>query len=153
MVEDILRADRESAELLERLFRLPPEDLGVERAARLLQAAIERKLMLEPCEDDNIRNLIIRSIKQSALAGQDLPPEAIQRQIEKYDCHQTSLIAKKKVLLFFYIEEKLNIHLDDEEAAQVQSVGQLASCVVKRMKNACAGEGGCRCEGFVPAGH
>lgn len=134
MLQDILQAGKDSAALLERLRLLPPEELGEERAAALLQAAIERKLMLGTCGEDGIRNLIIRSVKQSGLAGQGLSQEEVQRQIEKYDCHQTSLVAKKKVLLFFFIEDRLGIRLDDEEAAGIQSVPQLAACIVRRMR-------------------
>ncbi len=141
MLEDILRAGEDSAALLEQLRLLPPEELGEERAAVLLQAAIERKLMLSPCGEDGIRNLIIRSVKQSGLVGQGLSQEEVQRRIEQYDCRQTSLVAKKKVLLFFFIEDRLGIRLDDGEAARIQNVPQLAACAVRLMREARAAQG------------
>ena len=42
-----------------------------------------------------------------------LPPEALRRAVEKYDCHQTTLVAKKKTLLFLYMESALGVHLED----------------------------------------
>ena len=39
----------------------------------------------------------------------------IQREIKKYDCHQTSLAVQKKVLLLMFIERELGIAMEDDE--------------------------------------
>lgn len=141
MLEEILRAGRESTALLETLRALPLEKLQEETMQPLLQRAIERKLSLSPCGEENIKNLIIRSIKQTELSRQGLPPEQLHRQIEKYDCHQTSLVAKKKVLLFFFIEEKLGVHLEDGQVVEIETVPQLTRAVVECLRERGGGRG------------
>ena len=69
-----------------------------------------------------------------------LPPEALRRAVEKYDCHQTTLVAKKKTLLFLYMESALGVHLEDAEAAAVETVPQLAGRLAARLAEVRAAE-------------
>ena len=70
----------------------------------------------------------------------ELPPEALRRAVEKYDCHQTTLVAKKKTLLFLYMESALGVHLEDAEAAAVETVPQLAGRLAARLAEVRAAE-------------
>ena len=134
MLDDILQARQESAALLAEIRALPRAELLKENAAPLLQRAVERKLAVSHSEEGNLRTLIVRSIKERSLAQQGCSTEEIQRIIEKHDCHQTTLVAKKTVLLFFFIEENLGIHLEDAQVAGIQTIPQLAEIVVEQLR-------------------
>ena len=55
-------------------------------------------------EETNIRRLVIMSIKRQDLKSQNLPDAVIEKQIRRYDCHQTSLAAQRKVLLILFVK-------------------------------------------------
>ena len=65
--------------------------------------------MIQEDTQTDIRKLVIISIKRQDLRKGNLPDEVIQREIKKYDCHQTSLAVQKKVLLLMFIERELGI--------------------------------------------
>lgn len=65
----------------------------------LLKKAVCCKLMIPEDETDDIRKLIILSIKSRNKEDASLPDQVIQSKIEKYDCHQSNLVTQKKTLL------------------------------------------------------
>lgn len=134
MTQDILQTSRASAALLADICALPAPELTQERVLPLLRQALEVKLGLSPTGEERLRNLVVQSIRQKDLAQQALSPAQIRRAIEKYDCHQTSLVAKKTVLLFFFLEEKLGIHLEDAQVAQIKTIPQLVQAVLPLLK-------------------
>ena len=71
--------------------------------------------MIQEDTQTDIRKLVIISIKRQDLRKGNLPDEVIQREIKKYDCHQTSLAVQKKVLLLMFIERELGIAMEDDE--------------------------------------
>lgn len=141
MTEDILQMSRASAALLADIRALPAPELTQERVLPLLRQALEIKLGLSPTGEDRLRNLVVQSIRQKDLVRQALSPDQIRRAIEKYDCHQTSLVAKKTVLLFSFLEEKLGIHLEDAQVAQIETVSQLVQVVLPLLRAEKEGEG------------
>lgn len=134
MSEDILEASRRSAALLADIRTLPVPELSPEDIQTLLQRALEVKLGLPPTGEKRLRNLVVQSIRQKSLAQQGLSPDQICQAIEKYDCHQTSLVAKKTVLLFSFLEEKLGVHLEDSQVVQIETVPQLARAVLPLLR-------------------
>lgn len=142
MSEEILQASRESADLLAVIRTLPAPELTQERVLPLLRRALEIKLGIPSTGEERLRNLIIQSIRQKSLAQQALSPDQIRMAIEKYDCHQTSLVAKKTVLLFSFLEEKLEIHLEDAQVAQLETVPQLVQAVLPLLRMEKEGGGG-----------
>lgn len=102
-----------------------------------LRRVILLRLMVEEedADTDNLRNLCVLSIRRQTQGNEGMSDHAIGKQIEKYDCHQTNLVAQKKVLLMLFIERSLGIHLDDDESADIATVRDLAEkycCALKR---------------------
>lgn len=135
MTEEIIQASRESAALLESV-RTRSSPMLREELSSLLQRAVEIKLGLPSSGEENIRNLIVQSIRLKSGEYAGLPPGEIRRAVEKYDCHQTSLVAKKKVLLFFFLEEKLGLRLEDAQVARIETISQLSDAVSERLLEA-----------------
>lgn len=52
--------------------------------------------MIPEDETDDIRKLIILSIKSRNKEDASLPDQVIQSKIEKYDCHQSNLVTPEK---------------------------------------------------------
>ena len=140
MVDDILAAGRRSMECLRAIRQLPDAQLRADVLEPMLQQAIEAKWRLPPSGEKNIYRLAVQSISRQDAAVRQLPPEAMRRAVEKYDCHQTTLVAKKKTLLFLYMESALGVHLEDAEAAAVETVPQLAGRLAARLAEVRAAE-------------
>lgn len=96
-----------------------------------LKKAVCYRLMIdaEEAETDDLRKLCILSIRKQMTEHAGISDKELYKQIEKYDCHQTNLVAQKKVLLMLYIENKMGIHLDDDEAAAILTIKDLASII------------------------
>lgn len=116
-MEEIVESTRKAAERLHGIRDHP--DMTREDRASALKEAICRKLMIPDIQEENIRNLVIYSIKYRS--GQGRRPDEQQ----PYDCHQTSLVAQKKVLLLMFIEKEVNKKLSDQQAAGIETIGQL----------------------------
>lgn len=109
MIDEIVKSTREASAVLDRIKSMPCEGLEKEVILPLLRKAVNLKLMIQEDTQTDIRKLVIISIKRQDLRKGNLPDEVIQREIKKYDCHQTSLAVQKKVLLLMFIERELGI--------------------------------------------
>lgn len=116
-MQEIVESTRRAAECLHEIRDCP--DMSEECRISALIQAICRKLMIPDIQEENIRNLVIYSIKYRS--GQGRRPDEQQ----PYDCHQTSLVAQKKVLLLMFIEKEMNRKFSDQQAAGIETVGQL----------------------------
>lgn len=133
MINDILKATSLAKAELTKLKEIKKEDLTTGIVETVLRKAILYKLMIES-DEDNLRNLVVLSIKSADKRVAGLSEEAIRQQITKYDCHQTSLVVQKKALLLIFIEKELDIHLSDDEAVEVRTVSELGRIVAGKMK-------------------
>lgn len=129
MVRDIAEASKRAGKVLEEIRNLPEGQRSARTLLPLLRWAVACKLMVGEQEESNIRNLVIISIKLQDQRAGNLPDEVIRRQIKKYDCHQTSLVVQKKVLLLMYLERELGIHMSDDDASSVETLEDLATLV------------------------
>lgn len=87
--------------------------------------------MIPEDETNDIRKLIISSIKSRNKENASLSDQVIQSKIEKYDCHQSNLVTQKKTLLILFIEKELGIHFTDEDAVEIASIDDLCRMVIK----------------------
>lgn len=104
------------------------------KAAFHLQEAICAKLMIPFVEEPSIRNLVILSIKLQEGMTNKAASNIILHQVVKYDCHQTSLVAKKKTLLIMFIEKNLGITLNDDEAVKADTTLHLAELLTNAIE-------------------
>lgn len=133
--EEIQRASLEARDILQKIRGLPAKELRPENIKNPLHQAVCRKLGFRT-EEENIRRLVILSIKQRDKQSAYLPDSVVQKQIRSYDCHQTSLVVQKKVLLLMFIERELGVSLDDDQAADIETVGELACALAERLREA-----------------
>mgnify|MGYP005777189985 FL=1 len=126
MVEEILRASRKAATVLEEIRAGWREGCGRDWLEEKLKIAVCKKLMLSETGETDIRRLVIMSIKRQDAKKRHLPDAVIEKQIRQYDCHQTSLVAQRKVLLLLFVEKELGIAFTDEEAVQIETTKDLA---------------------------
>ncbi|WP_138310807.1 MULTISPECIES: hypothetical protein [unclassified Clostridium] len=134
MIDEIVKSTREACAVLERIKSMPREELEKAEILPLLRNAVNLKLMIQEDTQTDIRKLVIMSIKRQDLQKGNLPDDVIQREIKKYDCHQTSLAAQKKVLLLMFIEKELGIVMGDDEATDIESLDELAEAVIRHLK-------------------
>ncbi len=127
MVGEIAEASRKAGEILKGIRELSGERVSAAVLLPLLQKAVCCKLMVGEQQEGNIRNLVILSIKLQDQRAGNLSDETIGRQIKKYDCHQTSLAAQKKVLLLMYLERELGFHMNDDEATSIETLEDLSN--------------------------
>ena len=130
MIDEIVKSTREASAVLDRIKSMPCEGLEKEVILPLLRKAVNLKLMIQEDTQTDIRKLVIMSIKRQG----NLPDEVIQREIKKYDCHQTSLAVQKKVLLLMFIERELGIAMEDDEASDIENLDELADAVIRHLK-------------------
>ena len=107
MIDEIVKSTREASAVLDRIKSMPCEGLEKEVILPLLRNAVNLKLMIQ---------------------------EDTQREIKKYDCHQTSLAVQKKVLLLMFIERELGIAMEDDEASDIENLDELADAVIRHLK-------------------
>lgn len=143
---DFIDRISKSTELAEKLLTgilfLPKENLTLDTVTPIFQQAVYAKLMIPDTQETNLKKLIISGIKSQDLQSQNLPDEVIMQEIKKYDCHQTSLIARKKVLLLMYIEKVFGITLTDDEAVNMETIEQMAQTFLPYLQSAGGGRGG-----------
>lgn len=135
MIDELIRASQASASALHALRTAAAAGIKESEALPLLREAVCRKLMIRDDSQNDIRKLIIMSIKRQELSSSGLPDAVIESRIRRYDCHQTSLVVQKKVLLFLFIEHELGIHLSDDEATEIETLPQLAHTIVHHMSH------------------
>ena len=133
MIEQIRNAANLAKQDLQQLKDIGKDELTLEYTKDLLRKAILHKLSIESTEE-NLKDLVVLSIKASDMAKRGLSEEEIARQISKYDCHQTSLVVQKKALLLIFIEKQLGIHMSDEEAVDIQDINALIKTVFQKLK-------------------
>ena len=121
MIETIIEKANESKKLLEEIAYISGNERNEKTIKPLLKKAVCCKLMIPEDETDDIRKLIILSIKSRNKEDASLPDQVIQSKIEKYDCHQSNLVTQKKTLLILFIEKELGIHFTDEDAVEIAS--------------------------------
>lgn len=126
MIDSILKAAQEARACLRKLHEAEERTLTADYVCACLKKAACLKLMIPEDDTDDIAKLAILSIKRESSAQASLSDQTIRRQIEKYDCHQTNLVAQKKVLLIMFIERELGISLTDDEASSVKTIQDLS---------------------------
>lgn len=137
MIEDIVKSTARAEEYLEQIKRLPEKECLPERILPFLREAVNAKLMIEEEKETNLRRLVILSIKRQDARNKNLPEQWIERQVGKYDCHQTSLAAQKKILLLMFLERKLNIFLSEPETEGLDTLEQLACVYADHLREGC----------------
>lgn len=97
----------------------------------MLKTCVLSRLHLPTVDCDDLLQLTIMSIK---LQTQEVSQSELLTSIKKYDCHQTGLVAMKKALLLLSIENDLGVNLDDDDAADAKTVGQLCDLLIRAIK-------------------
>lgn len=134
MVNDIVQAAEKSREVLRKIRDMSRADIDKKTLLPLVRQAVFYKLMIEEQAENNLRNLVIISIKTQDMKAGGLSDEMIRKQIQKYDCHQTSLVARKKVLLLMYLERELGIRMSDEDAVFAETLEDLSELIAFYLK-------------------
>lgn len=134
MVDEIVQSTKEASRILAGLRILPKDGQQPQLLLPFLKKAVCFKLMIPETEEGRIQNLVIMSIKYQDMRAGGLPDVVIRHQIKKYDCHQTSLAARKKALLFLFMERELGIRLEDEEAVGIETMDQLAEAFARHLR-------------------
>ena len=131
MIKTIIEKSNESKKLLEKITYISENERNEKTIKPLLKKAVCCKLMIPEDETNDIRKLIISSIKSRNKENASLSDQVIQSKIEKYDCHQSNLVTQKKTLLILFIEKELGIHFTDEDAVEIASIDDLCRMVIK----------------------
>lgn len=134
MIDGIVKNTRKAEAVLSDIRSIPPDCLHRELLLSLLKKAVSFKLMIPEDDEPLIKNLVIMSIKQQDMRAGGHPDNVIRQEVKKYDCHQTSLTAQKKTLLFMFMEKELGITLGDDEAVDIETMDQLAETFLKHLR-------------------
>lgn len=105
--------------------------LDAEDRHAFLKAEILRRLRLPELEEDNLMNLVILSVKIQTLGVSE---QRLIESVDKYDCHQIGLVAKKKALLLLGIEKDLGVCLDDDDAVEANTVKDLCALLLQTIR-------------------
>lgn len=97
---------------------------------RVLKNEILKRLRLGELEEDNLKNLVILSVK---LQTSGVSQQNLLNSLQKYDCHQIGLVAKKKALLLLGLEHDLGVTLDDDKAVGAVTVKDLCDLLLKQI--------------------
>ena len=57
----------------------------------------------------------------------------LEKRIHQYDCHQTSLVTQMKVLFVMYVEQKLDIQLEDDEVTAAEDLKAFSGLVFRAL--------------------
>ncbi len=135
-IDEIKAGTARAEQILGKIRQTEPSELELEDLHRDLKLAICLRLRIRPedADTDELRKLCILSIRSQDSGSSGLADGVIRRQIEKYDCHQTNLVAQKKVLLMLYIERTLAVTLNDEEAADILTVMDMAAAIRRKLQ-------------------
>lgn len=134
IIDEIVKNTGDAARVLWGIREIPRVRLSKEYILPDLRRAVNLKLMISEEKETDIRKLAVMSIKRQDLQSANLTDEILQKEIRKYDCHQTSLAVQKKVLLLMFMEKELGISMKDEEAVGIETLDQLAEAVTRHMK-------------------
>lgn len=134
MIGEIVKGTQEAAASLAEIKKIFPEELSEERVYEALRDAVEKKLMIQAKQETNLRNLVVLSIKKQMVQNGIISESMISRHMGKYDCHQTSLAAQKKVLLQMFLERELGIKLSDDEAERIDDLRDMARIYTHHLK-------------------
>lgn len=127
--EELLKKAREeSAAALESIGKMSSQERTPEKILPALQKAAAAELMIPLTQETSIRKLVIMSIRGQTGQRPD--------QVQKYDCHQTSLLAQKKVLFIMSVEKALGIVLETQEAADIEDLEELSEAVASHINQA-----------------
>jgi hypothetical protein len=96
-----------------------------------LKSEILQRLHLPAIEEDNLMNLVVLSVKLQTTA---ISEKKLLESVDKYDCHQIGLVAKKKALLLLGIEKDLEVCLDDDEAVEAKTVKDLCALILEEVR-------------------
>lgn len=116
---------------LARLRDLPTQEWQTEQVTLLLQRAVESALRLPPTSTQELRVLLVESIRAEGPHTEALSQEQILHRVLRYDCHQVPQVLQRKVSLLLYIEHFLGTSLRDEEAIGIRTIGELAQCLIR----------------------
>ena len=105
--------------------------LGSQDPYAILKSEILKRLRLSNLDEDNLMNLVILSVKLQTLGVSE---KKLLNSVDKYDCHQIGLVAKKKALLLLGIERDLGVRLDDDSAVGAKTVKELCALLIKACK-------------------
>lgn len=135
-MNSIIQSTKESADILSKIAGMDRHSISSAALYPYVFKAVCKKLMITEsiADTDDIRKLAILSIKSQNKQEAFLSNNAVQNQIEKYDCHQTNLVTQKKVLLILFIEHTLNITLSDEESANITTVHELSAAICNHLR-------------------
>ena len=97
---------------------------------RILKNEILKRLRLGELEEDNLKNLVILSVK---LQTSGVSQQNLLNSLQKHDCHQIGLVAKKKALLLLGLEHDLGVTLDDDKAVEAVTVKDLCDLLLKQI--------------------
>lgn len=117
---------------LEALRQLPPERWQPQWVVPLLQRAIESRLQLPHSEERDLRVLLVQSIRRQDPTAERLSSGEILHRVQRYDCHQIPAALERKVALFLYIEQALQLPLRAEETVKITTTDQLARHLIAR---------------------
>ena len=129
-IDDIVKNKNEAEKLLKTVREiLKRNETG--DIEPLMKKIILCRLMIEDDETDDLKKLAILSIKQQDRENGKLSDSVILSKIEKYDCHQTNLVAQKKTLLIMFIEKELELCFENEDAVGINTIHDLCQIIWK----------------------
>lgn len=134
MNEDIRKINIKQADAHLEMIRRP---VGVSRTEEMvyekLKACINLRYGIPGETEDNFRRLAVISIKRRDLSEQRLSEAVLEKRIHQYDCHQTSLVTQMKVLFVMYVEQKLDIQLEDDEVTAAEDLKAFSGLVFRAL--------------------
>ena len=134
MGEDIRKINIKQADAYLEMIRRP---VGIRRTEEMvyekLRACINIRFGIPGETEDDFRRLAVISIKRRDLSEQGLPEAVLEKRIHQYDCHQTSLVTQMKVLFVMYVEQKLDIRLEDDEVTATEDLKTFSGLVFRAL--------------------
>lgn len=101
---------------------------------RLLYRYVLIRLMLpEDVEEENLYRLCMMGIQQQKADYPAVDAEMLEKQLEKYDCHQQNAPTQKKILLVMRLEKELGCRLSAEEASRCETLRELAAAFREKL--------------------
>ena len=123
------RADPELAALKAMGAKATPEAVF-----NAVQNCLCRRFGIEERTETDFYRLAVISIKSRDLASAGLSGEVLEKRIHQYDCHQTSLVAKMKILFTLSVERSLGLSLDDDAVTNAHSLTAFSQLIYAALK-------------------